>query len=86
MAKLVATACLSLLCVLALAQAKPKPVTHPKLPLEQRLQATELKFAQMAAKSGKTTEQLAKIEAQLDALLKTLQAFHQRVAPKPPGS
>lgn len=68
------------LCLLAEAQAKPKVAAHPKASMSAKMKATEAKFAQMAASSGKASAQLDKISAELDQLIKALHDFHVRIA------
>jgi chromosome segregation ATPase len=81
--KLLGICVVCLCCASAIAQVKQKPVVKAKVPLKQRLQATEDKFAKMAASSGKAADQLSKIEAELDQLIKSLHDMRMRFEKKP---
>lgn len=67
-------------CLLAGAQSKPKAAAHTKVSIAEKMKASEAKFAQMAANSGKASAQLDKISTELDQLIKTLHDFHVRIA------
>ena len=76
--------CLCCACsVLALGQARPHRAAQSKAALKEKLQATEAKFAKMADSSSKAADQLSKIEAELDQLVKSLHDMRMRFEGKP---
>ncbi len=67
-------------CFVAMAQSRPKAPIRSKVSKVEKTKATEAKFAQLAASSGKASAQLDKINAELDQLIKSLHDFHVRIA------